>query len=281
MKARKVTLDKQLKLILTTSSKGGFLLISQPCIYAIRNISDGKVYVGQTVKSFNKRKNCHLSMLRRNKHDNRHLQNSFNKYGENVFKFEILELCDYNDSDEREIYWINQYDSCNRLYGYNLESGGKNHKMLSEETKKRHSEFMKENALRGKDHHKSRMVICLDDMNIFFSVKDASDFYSIKYKNLINVVQGNNNVCSDKEGNYLQFEYYEPKKEFKKKEINYNSIKKPKKVICVNTGITYNSLREAAKNTGFISCKIGAVCNGKRGYHGKDEYGNPIKWEFV
>lgn len=46
-----------------------------------------------------------------------------------------------------------------------------------------------------------------------------------------------------------------------------------KKVICVETGIVYGSIKEAARQTGLWYTSIGAVCNGKRitagGYHWK------------
>lgn len=268
-----------IKMTSIISRKDGEYMKRQPCIYVIRNIVNGKVYIGQTVRNFNERKKGHLSKLRRNVHDNIYLQSAFNKYGEFNMKFEILELCDYDNSDEREVYWINQYNSCDRLYGYNLESGGKNHKTLSEETKFKISQ--KRTGMTGKDANSSKMVICLNDMNIFFSAKDVSDFYGCNYGGLTNALQGRANCCSDKQGNYLQFEYYEPSKILNKKELNMNTIKKPKKVRCVNTGVVYETTRMASKKTGFQQSKISLVCNGKRGYHGKDEKGNPIKWEFV
>lgn len=44
------------------------------------------------------------------------------KYGIENFTFEIIELCDAKDLDERERYWIKKYDSFNN--GYNRTSGG-------------------------------------------------------------------------------------------------------------------------------------------------------------
>ena len=43
--------------------------------------------------NFGDRWDCHKAQLRGNYHDNPHLQNSWNKYGEENFKFEILEIC--------------------------------------------------------------------------------------------------------------------------------------------------------------------------------------------
>ena len=59
-------------------------------IYKIINLQTGKYYVGST-KDFKKRKQTHFSGLKNNYHPNKHLQNAYNKYGINNFKFEIVE----------------------------------------------------------------------------------------------------------------------------------------------------------------------------------------------
>lgn len=51
-----------------------------------------------------------------------HLQNSWNKYGEENFTINILEECPINLLDEREEYWIKKYDSIKN--GYNQKTGG-------------------------------------------------------------------------------------------------------------------------------------------------------------
>lgn len=59
-------------------------------IYQIRNTVNDKIYIGST-NSFKERWNNHIKLLRKNRHDNDHLQNAWNLYGEENFKFEILE----------------------------------------------------------------------------------------------------------------------------------------------------------------------------------------------
>lgn len=61
------------------------------CIYSITNIVNNKMYVGSAV-NFNRRKRVHLGLLRKNKHHSIKLQNSFNKYGVDKFRFDILEV---------------------------------------------------------------------------------------------------------------------------------------------------------------------------------------------
>lgn len=110
-------------------------------IYSLTNKTTGKRYIGQTVY-LNGRKGDHLLNLRRNQHNNDYLQKAFNKYGEEDFIFEVLEVVPKlengaNDKDkltEREQYWMDYYKAYDRDYGYNINPSasinpmqGKNH----------------------------------------------------------------------------------------------------------------------------------------------------------
>ena len=58
-------------------------------IYQIRNLVNGKLYIGST-KNFLLRRREHLKSLRKNKYTLSALQNAWNKYGEAGFIFEII-----------------------------------------------------------------------------------------------------------------------------------------------------------------------------------------------
>src|SRR5690606_19704596 len=60
-------------------------------VYQIVNLKNGKIYIG-SAKCFKVRANQHLKSLRENKHHNKFLQRSFNKWGEQSFLFEVLEV---------------------------------------------------------------------------------------------------------------------------------------------------------------------------------------------
>jgi group I intron endonuclease len=61
-------------------------------IYKITNTTNGKYYLGSS-NSIKTRYGTHFSKLRRDDHPNKHLQASFNKYGEGAFIFEVVEDC--------------------------------------------------------------------------------------------------------------------------------------------------------------------------------------------
>ena len=88
-------------------------------IYKITNIKNNKVYIGSSANITN-REYKHFWMLKKGVHDNQYLQKSFNKYGRDVFTFEIIENCSYDTLIEKENYYILYYESNNLTKGYNL-----------------------------------------------------------------------------------------------------------------------------------------------------------------
>ena len=93
-------------------------------IYQIRQISNGRLYIGQTSQSFKKRYWFHRSQLRRHMHDNRYLQSAWDKYGEDDFEFSVVEVCERDKTYilEREVYYIQKYGTFGD--GFNLTVGG-------------------------------------------------------------------------------------------------------------------------------------------------------------
>jgi group I intron endonuclease len=70
-------------------------------IYKILNKINGKYYIGSSKNinvGYSGRFNRHKRELKYNKHINSHLQNAWNKYGEQNFNFLIIEQCDCNVS---------------------------------------------------------------------------------------------------------------------------------------------------------------------------------------
>jgi len=92
-------------------------------IYAIRNKTNGKVYIGKTTTDFANRWRSHRSKLRRGVHSNSHLQSAWLLYGEIAFVFEMVEVIPRDKNvliGEREVFWVVHHKAQNRTYGYNL-----------------------------------------------------------------------------------------------------------------------------------------------------------------
>lgn len=87
-------------------------------IYKIINLQNNKFYVGSAV-DFTKRKRRHWWALRSQKHANKHLQAAWNQYGEDAFKFVIVEeLPDGVDILAAENVWLKEH--VGKDYCYNL-----------------------------------------------------------------------------------------------------------------------------------------------------------------
>ena len=92
-------------------------------IYSILNKVNGKIYVGQTDRPLNRRISEHKYCLFKQTHVNPHLQNSWNKYGEDAFEFNALEYCPDEKLTENEDWWMDYFDSTNQDKGYNFKKG--------------------------------------------------------------------------------------------------------------------------------------------------------------
>lgn len=111
-------------------------------IYKITNKLNGKVYIGQA-NNIEQRIKRHKRELKNQYHHNWHLQQAWNKYGQDNFSFEIIEIIDNQTiRNEHEMHWINYYNSSNYENGYNNTLGG-NSETPTEETKRKISQSSK------------------------------------------------------------------------------------------------------------------------------------------
>lgn len=124
-------------------------------IYSIYNKSNGKYYIGQSI-NVRKRWNEHKSNLNRNIHPNKHLQSAWNLYGSDSFEFKLVKSCKPRYLDRFEKLLIKSHDSMNPVNGYNLDSGGSEGYVLSDNTRMKMSKAQsgKNHPLYGKNHSK-------------------------------------------------------------------------------------------------------------------------------
>lgn len=91
-------------------------------IYKITNIQNGKIYIGKTLGTVEERFKEHCRDSKKERCEKRPLYSAMRKYGIDAFKVETIEECSADTSSEREIYWIEHYNSFHN--GYNATMGG-------------------------------------------------------------------------------------------------------------------------------------------------------------
>ena len=110
-------------------------------IYMIQNKKNNKIYIGQAI-NIEKRWKDHKRELCRNHHDNKHLQRTWNRDGEDSFDFKVLCKCDENQLNTLEQYYIFELMTYDDRVGYNKNYGGASGRP-TEEARKKMSEALK------------------------------------------------------------------------------------------------------------------------------------------
>lgn len=92
-------------------------------IYKITNIINGKAYIGQSIDIDRRWKTEKADSNNKNSHSYDYpLMRAFRKYGLDSFKFEIIEECCAEELNQKEVYWIEYFDTF--FHGYNQTFGG-------------------------------------------------------------------------------------------------------------------------------------------------------------
>lgn len=243
-------------------------------IYSITNIKNGKKYIG-SAKNFKIRWNRHINHLKKNKHCNVYLQRIYNKYGLDIFKFEIIEKCEYNKDIilEKENYYIEYFDSKNSKMGYNLSDASfgdylSNHPNKEQIIKKRSKTFHDKYDSLSKEERSKKWGL-IKEKNGMFGKTHTDD---VK-KKISNVHKGNkyrlNCKASEETREKLSFiasqrigdknPFYgkkhseETKKKLSEKRIGIKPSNMRKVII---DDIEYESLKEASKQTGINNTTI-------------------------
>jgi len=86
-------------------------------IYKITNLINGKIYIGKRKTKLKIEDDFYFG-------SGKLIKSAIKKYGINNFTKDILEICNSNNLNEREIYWIESLNSIDLKLGYNISNGG-------------------------------------------------------------------------------------------------------------------------------------------------------------
>jgi hypothetical protein len=239
-------------------SKENMLKLGVYCIEFINR--KNRYYVGHTLMQqketdntfgFWKRWRLHLYYLRKNKHHSIHLQNAYNKYGENNIEFKILEYCnDVNEIVKKEQYWIDKLDSYNN--GYNIlpfAGSSKGRIMLLNRGGKKICQYSLEGVL----------------LATYASAREITRQLNINYKSIHKCVKGeiltsNGYIWRFEEDNFDKFNTNPKISPTKKKILQYDKN--------MNFIKEYASITEAHKQTKITLSNISMCLHNQRNYAG-------------
>lgn len=127
-------------------------------IYCIENIITKTKYIG-SAKIIKRRWQEHLKFLKKGNHKNKHLQSSWDKYGDENFLFYVIEKVDFVNLISREQYWLNELSKNFEVYNKNLDVSGFHGRNHSEATKKKISDTKKSQNLKTIHSEETRQKI--------------------------------------------------------------------------------------------------------------------------
>ncbi len=145
-------------------------------IYKITNKLNSKIYIGRS-KNALKRFKEHISLSKRPKDKKfSSIHRALNKYGQDNFIFEIIEVIDvgihsnFELAKSREIYWISFFKTQIKKFGYNLTAGGDGALNISEESKQKRRRKML--GRKYSEEHRLKISIGNTGKTLSQSVKD-------------------------------------------------------------------------------------------------------------
>lgn len=244
-------------------------------IYGFLNKENGKWYIGQSVQ-IQKRINTHLWKLRNGEHRNELLQSEWNHFGESAFSWTILEECEPQHLNEREIHWIAQKKAFG--CGYNQSAGGYGRRVISESEKRWRSKRFSGagNPFYGKKHSPETLVK-LSELKKGARHVNYGKHLSPETRAKISAAQKGRPCPESKKKKLSEANKGKaPTRATIEKAREFSmSPENPlcRAVVCVETGVEYFSASEAARQTGCSRTKITACCSGRRkstgGFHWK------------
>lgn len=153
-------------------------------IYKITNKVNNKSYIGQTRYTLEFRWRQH-----QHKKDGSKFHNAIQKYGPENFNVEILEECNIDVLDSREVFYIAKYNTFNE--GYNLTIGGDGKRKIISDNQ---YEEIKELYLSGFSAYKISTLFQVDKSTIYkvldiLEIKRRSNIYNFNNKEFEEIVK--------------------------------------------------------------------------------------------
>lgn len=236
-----------------------------------KNKINGKIYIGQTCQIPEKRwdngKGYETSPR---------FFNAILKYGWDNFEHIILkQKLSQEEANQLEVKLIQQYQTQDERYGYNITSGGQNYSH-SEETKKKIGQA-NSIALKGKTHSSEWSKIMSEKFT-----GQGNPFYGKHHTE-----ETKKKISEKKKGQLIGNSHPFYGKHHTEKSLQLISQNRQgkggKQVLCLNTGEVFNCMMDAARWCGLKNASsIGRCCAGKSQTAGVHPITKErLKWKYL
>ena len=266
-------------------------------IYKITNNINGKMYIGQSNNIYRRWKE-HKSKYSWYTQNNI-LYKAFQKYGIDNFTFEIIHECDESELNDKEVYYIQQYNTfikSENSNGYNITLGGNGMRGFhhTEQSKLKMSNANK--GVNNSNYGKPMSDYQKQLRSELFKGRKVSDLSKLKMRMAkIGIYKGEKHplakqvICNNKlfgcvkdcaeyynvsynamlnwlnKKNNIPKYFYDLNLRYKDSDVIYevsSNKYKPKMVVC--DGVIYNNVRECAKFYNIKDSTMRSWLNGKR-----------------
>lgn len=257
-------------------------------VYQILNTKNGKRYIGVSIDC-RRRWKQHTRKLNSNTHENVHLQNAWNKYGQCSFEFSTVEVCLEDLLAQREIFWIQQFNSYQNGYNRSLGGDGTFLARFSPERNRKISERQrgkKKPHLSGDKSPTASPVVCLNTGVSYGSAITASNELSLSYPSIIRSCKYHTKVRGSdyvfvKASDYAQMTELDIASIIERSNHtrdNMGSVRRS--VICLNTGEIFTSPKDASKKYHRSYSNLMHCCRGEAHSYGQSPDGTPLAWMY-
>ena len=239
-------------------------------IYMTTNNINGKKYIGQHKGYIN---DSYLG-------SGLHIVRAIEKYGKENFTKQILEICNAENIDEREYYWIKYYNAVQDEHFYNKMDGGQGgdgwracNKWMKEHPEEAQQIYKKNNETLQKWQKKHPKQ---NEENIKKMLQVSHKYYHDHPEEVVRVMQLVNKGKEKWQKEHPE-EYAAQIDQWRKAGSEANS----KQIICLTTNKIFPSISEAARYYNTHQTNISKVLAGQRKSAGKHPLtGEKLFWAY-
>lgn len=138
------------------------------------------------------------------------------------------------------------------------------HGYIFEEYEENKNYVIKEKCKNVTFSESNKEIICLQDLKIYNSAREASKFYKINFRNISR--SAINNISTKG----YDFRFYNKGTKYHKKSMNKIHKQENKKIICLETNEIFNSLSELGRYLNISRSTITKYIKNKKSYNGKN-----------